>query len=103
MTVKDYRLIDKDPVIDLVRTGLQVSGRKIEDVAELAFVRPDTIKRWLFGETKRPWNITVDCVLSVLGISRDPTWTATGQKVEISKQPFKVIQGGKGKKRKKAA
>lgn len=98
--MKDYRQIEKDPVIDLVRTGFQKTNMTIPEVAYKAFVRPETIRRWLYGEVKRPWNITVDCVLEILGIRREATWIETGEKVEVSKKPFKVIEGGKAKKRK---
>jgi predicted transcriptional regulator len=92
--LKDYRRIDKDPVIDLIRTAFQQTKADINAVAEKAFVRPQTIRNWLNGDTKRPWNITADCVLSVLGVSRNPVWTATGQPVLSNKQ-LKLIQGGK--------
>lgn len=94
--MQDYRHLDKDPVIDIVRSAFQQTGMDIDEVADKAFVHPRTIHNWLDGATRRPQNITVDCVLCILGITRAATWTETGKILRLS--PLKVIQGGKGKK-----
>lgn len=90
---KDYRWIDKDPMIDVVREGFRVTRYKVEEVAKRAYVHPNTIYRWLHGETKKPQRIPLEFVLYVLGIEiPDPIWADTGKPV-FSK--FKVISGGR--------
>lgn len=96
-SVKDYRFMDKDPVIDLIRTGFKLTGANISEVAEKAFVSEKTINRWLHGDTKRPQNITADCVLWALGIRREATWIETGKLLEMSPK-FRIITSD-GKRR----
>lgn len=90
--MKEYRFVKKDPVIDLIRYGFDETKMTIKEVAFLAFVSEGTINNWLYGKTRRPQNITADCVLMILGITRTATWTATGKLVRAN---LKVIKGGK--------
>lgn len=68
---RTYRFIDKDPIIDKVRTVLQDEGlfakgkRKI--VHELSGVALATMDGWFEGDTKRPINATIGAVVSSLG------------------------------------
>lgn len=68
---RTYRFLDKDPVIDKVRTVLQDEGlfakgkRKI--VHELSGVATATLDGWFEGDTKLPRNATIGAVVSALG------------------------------------
>ncbi len=65
--MSDYRFIDKDPVIDLIRTAYHEGSFKIKDVAAKSRVHPNTISRWLYGDVKRPQNYTIMRVMEVMG------------------------------------
>jgi hypothetical protein len=68
---RTYRFIDKDPIIDKVRTVLQDEGlfakgkRKI--VHELSGVQLSTLDGWFEGDTMKPINATVGAVISSIG------------------------------------
>lgn len=69
---RDYRFIDKDPVVDLLRTLLE--GRlprgTINRLAADAHLSPGTIMKLFYGDTKRPQNFTVDNLLRAMGYER---------------------------------
>src|SRR6266436_1590419 len=73
---RTYNFIDKDPVIDKVRTLLQDEGlfakgkRKI--VHELSGVAMATLDGWFEGDTKCPINKTIGAVVTSLGY--EPTF-----------------------------
>lgn len=83
-TRRSYRHIDKDPIIDIVRTACQLAGRSLPDIAACAGISPVTLKNWLYGDIKRPQNVTVELVLCELGISREARWIANGKLVQQS-------------------
>ncbi len=66
---RTYRFIDKDPVIDKVRTVLQDEGllKKPGLVHQLSGVATATLNNWFDGETKRPQHATIAAVISSLG------------------------------------
>jgi DNA-binding phage protein len=63
---KSYNFIDKDPVIDYVRTLVQNNGG-VYAVAEASGVAYTTINNWIQGRTKRPQFATVAAVLLACG------------------------------------
>ena len=65
----DYRFIDKDPVVDLIRTAFQRDGRTIKEIAPLANLATDTIRRLLYGDTRRPQHRTVAVLFQVLKVN----------------------------------
>jgi len=68
----DYRFIDKDPIVDILRTmigGKQPRGT-IERLAAEARLSPSTITKLFYGDTKRPQNMTVDALLRAMGYER---------------------------------
>ncbi len=81
----DYRFINKDPVIDIIRTGLQQSGRDYKEVAACAGLHPTTINNWLFKDVRRPQNITIELALTELGIERTARWIKSGEAVATAK------------------
>lgn len=71
--VKDYRWLDKDPIIDVIRTAFQRTGNlseeQIDRVAFDAGVQPQTIKNWLYHDIRFPRSLTTRFVLEALGVS----------------------------------
>lgn len=74
MAHQDYRHIDKDPIIDIIRTEAQRGGdlktEQLERIAHDSGVSVHTIRNWFFGDTRRPHNLTVRFVLEALGCRR---------------------------------
>ena len=59
---KSYRFIDKDPVIDQVRTIVQDSELSYVEIHEKSGVSTSTLYNWFHGHTKRPQFCTVNAV-----------------------------------------
>lgn len=68
-TYRTYRFIDKDPVIDKLRTIINDEGlsKKKNNVATMAGVTPSTLTNWFEGDTKRPQHASIAAVASALG------------------------------------
>src|SRR5512141_1391354 len=66
---RTYNFIDKDPVIDQMRTLLKDEGlmKKLELVHELSGVSTSTLKNWFEGDTKAPQYRTIAAVITALG------------------------------------
>jgi len=72
MANNDYRFIDKDPVIDVIRTEMQRYGNLHHgQIAKLSYesgVSHSTIYNWLNGDVRRPQSLSTRFVLEALGI-----------------------------------
>ena len=66
-TYKSYSFIDKDPLIDEIRTVFEASGATYKWVHDESGVTRNTISNWFDGKTKRPQAATVNAVLRALG------------------------------------
>jgi len=66
-TYKSYNFIDKDPIIDEIRTVYQASGANYQWISEHSGVTPTTLSNWFSGATKRPQAATINAVLRALG------------------------------------
>jgi hypothetical protein len=66
-TYKSYNFIDKDPIIDEVRTVFAQSGASYRWIEEHSGVTSNTVRGWFDGETRRPQAATVNAVLRSLG------------------------------------
>jgi transcriptional regulator with XRE-family HTH domain len=77
---KSYHFIDKDPVIDQLRTVFQKHNIKYQYVEDRSGVTTQTLRNWFEGKTKRPLNSTVEAVLRAIGGRR-----------EIVMPPLKVV------------
>lgn len=84
-TYRTYRFIDKDPVIDEIRTLVKDEGLlgKLDIVHQLSGVSTSTLDNWFNGDTKSPQNRTICAVTSSLGYKR--TWTK-GREIELEKE-----------------
>ena len=74
---KSYMFKDKDPVIDEMRTLLQdeygagkLTERAFKDVEEQGGPAPGTIRNWLYGDTKRPQNASIEAAGRAIGKKR---------------------------------
>lgn len=66
-TYKSYNFVDKDPIIDEIRTIYQASGVNYAWIHEHSNVSVTTLARWFTGDTKRPQAATVNAVARSLG------------------------------------
>jgi DNA-binding phage protein len=66
-TYKSYNFIDKDPIIDEIRTVFEDSGANYKWVSEASNVNANTLSNWFNGKTKKPQAATVNAVLRALG------------------------------------
>ena len=62
-----YNFVDKDPVIDKVRTLVKREGLKYSEIHKLSGVTVGTMHNWFEGKTKRPQYATVMAVVHALG------------------------------------
>lgn len=71
-----YSFVDKDPIIDIIRTGVQDYARQsgikesaaLRHISDETHVSVGTLHNWLNGKTRRPTFATVNAVLMDLGI-----------------------------------
>lgn len=68
---RNYRWIDKDPIIDAVRTVVR-SDLKMKNsmVHAISGVATATLDNWFDGGTRRPQNSTITQVTAALGYAR---------------------------------
>jgi transcriptional regulator with XRE-family HTH domain len=76
-TYKTYSFTDKDPMIDYLRTIIQESGQTLKKIGEDSGVNPQTISKWLYGDTKRPQAASMNAVLRALGYKLEVVTYAT--------------------------
>lgn len=62
-----YNFVDKDPVIDKVRTIIKREGLKHSEIEKLSGVSAQTLHNWFEGQTKKPQYCTIMAVVSALG------------------------------------
>lgn len=64
---KTYSFIDKDPVIDVVRTAMQKAKLSSRAVSAESGVSASAINNWLYGGVRRPQFATVNAALRACG------------------------------------
>jgi len=62
-----YNFVDKDPIIDKMRTMVKREGLKYGEISGLSGVSSSTMHNWFEGKTKRPQYATVMAVVHALG------------------------------------
>jgi hypothetical protein len=113
MTIyRNYRFIDKDPIIDALRTVVK-SNEKLTNgrAATITGVAAGTLENWFDGGTRKPQNATVTQVSASLGYVRRDELKPDGQVVvgfvkarrydyakEIEKQADWLLKQGKKKR-----
>ena len=71
-----YQNVDKDPDLSAIGDLLIKDGRSLKDIAAHAHevsaigVSYQTLHRWIYGDTKRPQNMTMTIALRALGYER---------------------------------
>lgn len=78
---RTYRFIDKDPIVDALRTVMQQEHLKASEIHEISGVAKQTVDNWMTGETRRPQNVTACAVTSSLGYARRDELRADGSVV----------------------
>jgi transcriptional regulator with XRE-family HTH domain len=66
-TYKSYNFVDKDPIIDEIRTVYQNSGVNYKWIELNSGVTSTTLSAWFSGKTKKPQAATINAVLRALG------------------------------------
>jgi hypothetical protein len=66
-TYKSYSFVDKDPMIDQVRTVIGDSHMTYKAISEASGVNTTTIRGWLDGSTRKPQAATFNAVLRTCG------------------------------------
>ena len=72
-TYRTYSYIDKNPVIDKVRTLIQDEGliKKLGVVHEISGVSTSTLDNWFNGTTRSPQHSTIAAVITSLGYQEE--------------------------------
>lgn len=73
MPNNDYRFIDKDPVIDVIRTEAQRYNHNLDNhylakLSDASGVSIGTLHNWFNGDTRRPQSLSTRFVLEALGV-----------------------------------
>ncbi|MEH2525895.1 MULTISPECIES: hypothetical protein [unclassified Bradyrhizobium] len=68
---RSYNFVDKDPVIDRIRTIVEDEGLDNREIHVISGVSATTLHNWFEGETKRPQYATIAAVTSSLGYKQE--------------------------------
>lgn len=71
-TYKSYSFVDKDPIIDEIRTIVGASGASYKWIEDESGVTATTLYAWFLGKTKKPQAATINAVLRALGYKLAP-------------------------------
>ena len=99
-TYKSYNFVDKDPMIDQVRTVIQDTKMTYKTIAEASGVSALTIRKWLDGGTKKPQAATFNAVLRVCGYKLTIRQMAEAEMVAPTISMRHIVQIAKYRKRK---
>jgi DNA-binding phage protein len=66
-TYKSYSFVDKDPIIDEVRTMVNDSGANYKWIEDHSGVTSATLYNWFNGKTRKPQAATLNAVARALG------------------------------------
>jgi transcriptional regulator with XRE-family HTH domain len=67
---RSYNFVDKDPIIDELRTIDQKEGLTYRQVHYLSGISESTMRNWFEGKTKRPQNASIEAFVRALGYKR---------------------------------
>jgi len=103
-TYKSYVFIDKDPMIDQVRTVIMDTHMTYKAISGASGVTENTIRNWLDGAVKRPQAATFNAVLRACGykLSIIPIGAAEAVAPTISMRHVVQIAKYRSKKEKRA-
>lgn len=101
-TYKSYNFVDKDPMIDQVRTIISDSHMTYKAISEASGVGAYTIRKWLDGDTKKPQAATFNAVLRACGYKLSIRPIAEAEIVAPTINMRHVVQIAKYRNTKKA-
>jgi len=84
---KSYNFVNKDPIIDVIRTVVEDEEKSYNQVSAGSGVSTQTLRNWFLGKTRRPQFCTIAAVARCCGRQM-----YVGDK-RVS--PIRAIQGGK--------
>lgn len=64
---RTYNFLDKDPVIDKIKTLLKDEGVGVGEAHILSNVADTTLRNWFDGPTRKPQHATIMSVVTALG------------------------------------
>lgn len=67
LTYKSYVFKEKDPVIDMMRTQVQDSGKSYQNLSDASGVSKSSMQGWFHGKVRRPQFATCAAVMGALG------------------------------------
>jgi hypothetical protein len=70
-TYRTYNFVEKDPVIDRIRTIVKDEGLSYGEIHVISGVSTTTLSNWFEGPTRRPQYATVAAVTSSLGYKQE--------------------------------
>jgi transcriptional regulator with XRE-family HTH domain len=95
---RSYNFVDKDPVIDRIRTIVNDEGLSYGEVHVISGVSASTLSNWFEGETQRPQYATIAAVTYSLGYKAE---FVKAKRIdfdkEIAKAKAEIDAAGKGK------
>lgn len=68
---RNYQFLNKDPVIDKMRTLIRDEGLKWSDAAKISDIAPATLDNWFRGSTRRPQFSSVAALTMSLGYTME--------------------------------
>lgn len=71
-TYRSYNFVDKDPIIDRVRTMMRQAGLSLAEVERKSGVKESTLDSWFNGKTRKPQFATISAVISACGFELVP-------------------------------
>lgn len=97
---RTYNYIDKNPVIDKIRTIVDDEGlmKNLNIVHEISGVATTTLKNWFDGETKNPQHHTIAAVITSLGYEERFVKT---EKIDVEEERAKAARWYKAQEAKR--
>jgi hypothetical protein len=80
---RTYNFVDKDPVIDAMRTAIIYKRITHNELSVKSGVSLNTIRNWFYGETRKPQFATIQAVAKAMGYSYKLVKTGSTVKVKI--------------------
>lgn len=85
-TYKSYNFVQKDPIIDYIRTIVEECGLTYDRIEQESGVTGATLRAWFYGNTRKPQAATINAVLRCLGYKL--AITKIGYPEEIRPTPY---------------
>jgi hypothetical protein len=89
---KSYSFIDKDPIIDEVRSVIAQSGWTHKRVEDESGVTAKTLHAWFDGATRRPQAATINAVLRSLGYKLGVVPHTVVSNITSTAQPLESVR-----------